>query len=263
MENNYDNIEPQHQDVFNLIQNEFNNENISDEIQSMVKRKINNTDFTSFVGNSSIATIVGNSSMYILGVIVVAGALTLYYFMNSSENSTDVNNKKYSTIENNDVPPNMANGIDTKGDISENKSQSVNNKALDLADNKDKIVKKSKDSELLSLETQEYEHSQSISLHSDIEDEYVSESFNKIAKNIGFQFFDKSNKEYIELRSGVLHGKFNNDNVEFSFILKFSKVYRNKITAILKYKVVNTTNSSLDVENLFYSSLSSELRKFF
>lgn len=260
MENNYENIEPQNEQIYNLIQHEFQNENISDEIRIMVANKIKSTDFTAIGGAAKLTSAFGNGIYYMLGVVLVAGALSIYYFTSKNDNEKISDNSEISQIQNFDnlqtLQSSEANEL-----IEQNSNQIKDESSIISNDNK--IINKKSESETISIETQEYQHSQTIKINENVSDQFVSDSFIKIMNSLNLNFIEAKSNNFIIVKSKKVIGNFDNINVEFYITLKFSKIDRNKIIATLNYIESSDGNNNYDTKQLFYENLTSELQKLF
>lgn len=259
MENKYENIDSQNQKVFDLIQEEFQKENLQDEIKLMVAQKIKGTDFASLGSASKLSTMFGNGLYYILGIVVV-GAITFYYF---STNSGSNNNTIVDANDNNEQ-------IITNAQVSKDEQEFKNLNASENDLVKESIstesklkVSKETESEFITIESQEFQHSQTLNINSDLSDEYVQSSFINVLKNLNYDFKEKITDKQIGVITNKIFGKFDDKSVEYSITLKFSKLDRNKVIATLHYKDISQKVEDINVKEIFYESLINELQKYF
>jgi hypothetical protein len=258
MDNNLENIEPENQEIYNLIKKVADKEAFDRKINSIVANKIRSTDFTSLVNlvNTSGA-FVGNGLYYLIGIIVVAGGLTYYYFSIKSEA-----NQENNTIEK--VTNNKESGIIVpNSNINDNIEMQYNETTKDIID--DKTIKNKKVSEeLLTLETQDYQHIQTFKLNNEYDNEFLINSFIKIFEKLGFAYIDKSNNQNIILETKKYKGYFNNQIVNFRITLLYNLNEKNQIRAILNYNINNDIISTdLTVDDIFYDKLSNEIINIF
>jgi len=261
MENKYENIDPQNEQIFNLIQEEFHNENIQEEIKLMVANRIKETNFSSLVGATKLTGAMTNTLYYIMGIVLVAGAISVYYLSSKNDNSQNIiNDNKTLIIEDNKQIPSET----AQTEISAN-SQSVANPANNdlLADNNSQKINKSSETELITVESKEYQHSQTIAINSDLTEEYIQTSFSSIFKSLDLKYKNQSSNNYINLKSNTFFGKFDGSNVEINISLMYSKIEKSKIVAKLTYKQTSEKVMDFDVNELFYEALTSELQKYF
>ena len=258
MDNNLENIEPENQEIYNLIKKVAEKEAFDKKIYSIVANKIQSTDFSTFVNLVNIsASFVGNGLYYIIGIIVVAGGLTYYYLSTKSEANQENNtieiftNSKESEI----VVPNP--------NINDNTEVKNNEATKDIT--KDMTTKNIKVSEeLLTLETQDYQHIQTFKLNNEYDNEFIKSSFKNTLEKLGFTYIDKSNNQNIIFETKKYKGMFNNQFVSFRITLLYNLNEKNQIRAILNYNISNETISTdLTVDDIFYEKLSNELINIF
>ena len=260
MENKYENIEPQNEQIYNLIHDEFQKENISNEIRMMVANKIKSTDFSAITSTTKLASAFGNGIYYMLGVVLVVGSLSILYFNDRNDSEIEADNFEISQVQNQNNMQSLQSSEVVEPD--NQKYDQVNDENL-IASNDNKVISKKSESETIAIETQEYQHSQTIKLNGDISDQYITESFTKIMNGLNLDFNEIKSGNSIVVKSKEIFGNFDNMNVEFYITLKFSKNDRNKITATLNYIESSESNIDHDIKLLFYENLTSELQKYF
>lgn len=258
MDNNLENIEPENQEIYNLIKKVAEKEAFDKKINTIVANKIRSTDFSTFVNlvNTS-ASFVGNGLYYIIGIIVVAGGLTYYYF--STKSSSNQENNTIEKVTNNKESEVVVANSNLNDNIE------VKNNEITNDINEDKTIKNQKVSEeLLTLETQDYQHIQTFKLNNEYDNEFIKSSFIKILEKLGFTYIDKSNNQNIVLETKKYKGYFNNQIVNFRITLLYNLNEKNQIRAILYYNINNEIISTdLIVDDIFYEKLSNEIINIF
>ncbi|HRP02095.1 MAG TPA: hypothetical protein PLE30_05540 [Candidatus Kapabacteria bacterium] len=260
MDNKFDNIDEQNQDIYNLIESEFRQENLHDEIRMMVSKKMQSTDFQTMLNTNAFSSILSSGSISILGLMIVAGAFTIYYFM-SKDNESEISNNQIIA----EQPIKTYNALnEAKSDVVLPSNNSNNVSSIESENTSpQKNIKTSSQTEQLSVEAEEYEHFQTINLKQEISDEYISNAFKTIFNNMGLKYNESINQKNIILQTNQLSGNFDNMQVSYSISLIFSKIDRNKVIAKLKYRKTHNKSVGLDVGTLFYESLTAELRSNF
>ncbi len=261
MENKYENIDPQNEQIFNLIQEEFHNENIQEEIKLMVANRIKETNFSSLVGVTKLTGAMTNTLYYIMGIVLVAGAISVYYLTSKHDASQEIINDN-TTLINEDIKQQPSEPVIAESPLNSESVDSNANNDL-LTDNNSQKINKSSETELISVESKEYQHSQTIAISLDLTEEYIKTSFSSIFKSLDLNFNNQSTVNYIYLKSNTIFGKFDGANVEINISLMYSKIEKNKIVAKLSYKQTSEKVMDYNVNELFYESLTSELQKYF
>jgi len=265
MENKFQNIDPENHDVLKLISDTFRKEDFDKEIHQMVKNKINQTDFTKLTTNGTFSSVLMNGFYYLMGILVVAGAGSVFFLSSKSyPKSTRLSNNNIAIKSDNHISePIQGNPISQNNTLDKLESSSADTKD-ELSQNKHNSFKQSIENEILTIETKEYQHTQSIKIDSELSSELIKAKIENMLNGLGVKYFELSNNDDIIFETYQSTGVINNTEVNFRMTFKYNLKLHNQLIAILRYyENTDGKNTGLDLNDLFYTKLNDELLKTF